>query len=83
MFVEFSCRFRGVFREIVVRFSRLLQSKHLLTLGEFSWVFRGVFVDPQREKISGIIGGFSWPFRGCPCHASGRRYARADCLGKH
>ena len=50
-FVEFSWDFRG---------SESLRPKHFLTLGPFSWVFRGIFVDPLKTKLV----AFSWSFRG-------------------
>ena len=65
--MEFSWDFRG---------SESLRPKHFLTLGPFSWVFRGIFVEPTKNEISGIIGEFSWLFRGRPCPASNRKYAQ-------
>ena len=47
--MEFSWDFRG---------SESLLSKHLLTLGRFSWVFRGIFVDPLKKKLVAKSGGF-------------------------
>ena len=49
--MEFSWDFRG---------SESLRPKHFLTLGPFSWVFRGIFVDPLKTKLV----AFSWSFRG-------------------
>ena len=47
--MEFSWDFRG---------SESLRSKHLLTLGQFSWVCRGVFVDPLKTRLVAKSGGF-------------------------
>ena len=47
--MEFSWGFRG---------SESLRSKHFLTLGRFSWVFRGIFVDPLKTKLVTSSGGF-------------------------
>ena len=46
--MEFSWDFRG---------AESLHSKHLLTLGRFSWVFRGIFVNPLKTKLVAKSGG--------------------------
>ena len=53
--MEFSWDFRG---------SESLRPKHFLTLGPFSWVFHGIFVDPLKMKLVALSGSFRGFFVG-------------------
>ena len=73
--MEFSSDSRG---------SESLRSKHLLTLGWFSWVFRSIVVDPPKTKLVANSGGGGFvAFSGILVPSSKRKHAQAHCLGKH